>query len=114
MRVLERAELQRRRRIGQRERAQPAAHPLLTLQRGAGNQAVARAVAQRRTLARSSEEEDVLGQIALHDAYFAAVAAEGAAMINAAHAPRRHRSPRSRPPLPRTRSSHEAARPPSR
>jgi hypothetical protein len=93
VRVLERAELQRRRRIGERECAQPSAHPLLALQRGAGNQAVARAVAQRRTLARSCEADDEAAQIALHDAHFMAVAAEGAAMINAAHAPRQAPQP---------------------
>jgi len=78
----------RRRRI-QADCAAPPLHPVLALQRGAGNQAVARAVAQRRMLARSCDPEEEAAQVADHDAHFNAIVASGQASVDAAGAVRR-------------------------
>lgn len=88
MHVLERAELDRRRRTAAR-RSEARPHPLLALQAGVGNQAVARVLAQRRTIARSCDETDEAAQVALHNAYFDQCVDEGLNMIGMAMSQRR-------------------------
>ena len=54
-----------------------------------GNQAVARVLAQRRTIARSCDETDEAAQVALHNAYFDQCVDEGLNMIGMAMSQRR-------------------------
>ena len=89
MQTFDEATLARRRRRIEADCAAPPLPPVLALQRGAGNQAVARAVAQRRMLARSCDPEEEAAQVADHDAHFNAVVASGQAMVDAAGAVRR-------------------------
>lgn len=89
MQTFDEPTLARRRRRIQADCAAPPLHPVLALQRGAGNQAVARAVAQRRMLARSCDPEEEAAQVADHDAHFNAIVASGQAMVDAAGAVRR-------------------------
>jgi hypothetical protein len=113
MQTLDRASLDRRRRRVEAECAAPPLHPLLALQRGAGNHAVARAIAQRRTLARSCDEQDEAVQIAEHDAHFNAFVAQGQGLIDSVGAVRRPAAagpatPAAPPPVPQARHAPPA------